>query len=226
MYNEENEKINAEENADFTENDVNEENVSVSDEDLYDDGDDFDGGIDADDFDAGKNYDKDDIKYLHQPSELLSRRTARAEKWKRVRENRISFKDFTHSRLFKILLTVICAIAAVFAIVYTVCIVTLPSDTVSRNVYVENINVSGLSYDNALAAIKNAYLLGEQKIVLSCGGETYSVNGADVALTASPEETAKMAFEYGKSGNKLKDGFTAFSLLFKKRFMRPAESFY
>lgn len=155
---------------------------------------------------------------IHQPVELLSRRAARKAK-------NADFKKITKSKFFKIPLIVLGIILAAAIAVYAACIVTLPTDTVSRNVYVEDLNVSGLTYDNALKSIEKTYLLENQKITLSCNMQSYSIDGLDVALTASPEETAKKAFEFGKSGNKLKDGFTAFTLLFHKRVIIPSASF-
>ncbi len=152
----------------------------------------------------------------------MSRRALRAEKSKRRGE---AFKGFTKSKLFKIPVAVICAIIAAAAVVYAVCIATLPKEAVLRNVYIESVNVGGLSYDDVLNTINNTYLLENKNITLSCEGQTYTVTGADVSLSVLPEETAKMAYDYGKSGNKLKDGYTALTHLFKKRVIIPSASF-
>lgn len=172
----------------------------------------------------------DSDEYLAVPT--FSRRAARNAKKKKSKDengkkrpSNKSDKKFTESKFFKVLILVLGIILAIILLIYAFCIMTLPSDTVSRNVYVENLNVSGLTYDGALKSIEKTYLLENQEITLSCGEQTYSIMGIDVDLTASPEETAKKAFEFGKSGNKLKDGFTALTLLFHKRVIIPPAGF-
>lgn len=224
MYNDENENVNAQNSSGNEMKETPANDIVGNGEDFRDDGDDFDGenGESTSDTNNDEDYDENDVSDIHQPAELLSRRAMRAEN---VKQRCKAFKSFTKSKLFKIPVAVICAIIAAVVVVYAVCVVTLPTDTALRNVYIENVSVGGLSYDNILNSIKNTYLLENKSITLFCDGQLYTVNGDEVLLTALPEETAKMAFEYGKSGNMLKDGFTAFTLLFKKRVIVPSASF-
>lgn len=217
MDNSNEEKVNAQdENISEQETPLNEE--------IEEEEDDFGGEDDitsiAPELDDSVSDDADDnyVGDIHQPVELLSRRSLR-----KARE--FDFKKIIKSKAFKITLIVIGIILAAAIAVYAVCVATLPSDVILRNVYVEDIDVSGLNYNTALQSIKKTYLLENQQITLSCNGESYSINGFDVDLTASPEQTAKKAFEYGKSGNKLADGFKAFALLFHKHKIIPSASF-
>ncbi len=113
------------------------------------------------------------------------------------------------------------AIAGLLLAAYIFCIATLPTDTVARNVYVENLNLSGLTYDVALESIKQTYLFENKTITLVNGDQTFTMSGADIGLSAVPEETAQKAFSYGKTGNTLRDAFTSFRLLFGKHVLVP-----
>lgn len=188
-----------------------------------DEDDDFEGENDITDIvpdmgDLSEDADDNYVGDIHQPVELLSRRSLR-----KARE--IDLKKIVKSKAFKIALAVFSVLLAAAMVTYAICIATLPTDVILRNVYVEELDVSGLNYTTALESIKKTYLLENQQITLSCNGESYSINGLEVDLTASPEQTAKKAFEYGKSGNKLADGFKAFTLLFRKHTIVPPASF-
>ena len=103
-------------------------------------------------------------------------------------------------------------------------IATLPHDRVMHNVYVEDTNLSGMTYEEALKVVNSTLLLENQTITLRCGTNTYTIDGADIGITAKPEDTAKKAFNYGKSGNKIADGFrNAKNFLFKKVIIPVAE---
>lgn len=84
---------------------------------------------------------------------------------------------------------------------------TVPKDKIMKRVYIEDVNVSGLSRDEAIAKLQNANLLGEQTITLKCDGQTFSINGTDVGMVAKIEETVDKAMLYGKTGNFIVDGF-------------------
>lgn len=156
-------------------------------------------------------------------SATLSRREARAlKKADKEKKERV---QITKTKPFKIGIIAFAAVLVLFIVTYAACIVMLPNNTISRNVMVESIDVSGLSYAEALKKIEETHLLETQKITLSSNFQSYEISGNDVALTASPEDTAKKAYEFGKSGNKLKDGLTAFTLLFHKHVISPSASF-
>ncbi len=113
------------------------------------------------------------------------------------------------------------SIAAAFLITYIICIATLPTDKVARNVYAENLRLGGLSYEEALQAIQNTSMFEGQEITLTSNDQTFSMSSADIGLSASPEETAQKAFSYGKTGKTMKDALTSFGLLFHKHVLVP-----
>ena len=60
-----------------------------------------------------------------------------------------------------------------------------------KNVYIEQLDVGGLTYDEALDSINATYLLQNTAITLTSNGQTYEINGSDIGLTAIAEDTAK-----------------------------------
>jgi vancomycin resistance protein YoaR len=130
-------------------------------------------------------------------------------------------KPILKSKAFRAVLIAVAAIIAIVIIVFVACIVTLPVDTISKNVYIENLNVGGLTYDEALSQIEQSYIFENQQITLSCNGQSYTLDGLSIGLAARPEETAQKAFDYGKTGNKLQDGITAVGLLFHNHKIVP-----
>ena len=122
----------------------------------------------------------------------------------------------------KILLIILCILLALLIVLFAVCTVTRPSDTVSKNVWIGDLYVGGLSYDDTLASVEASDLTSEQTIKLKCNDNYYTLSGADIGSVANAEETAKKAFDYGKSGNFLKDGFTQIRLLASKHVMNPS----
>lgn len=122
----------------------------------------------------------------------------------------------------KPILISVSSVAAALLIVYIICIATLPTDTVARNVYVEKLSLGGLSYNEALDSIKSTYMFEGQEITMTSNDQTFSVNELDIGLTANPDETAQKAFNYGKTGNTLRDALTSFGLLFHRHTLVPA----
>lgn len=133
-------------------------------------------------------------------------------------------KKIIRNKIVKWLLIALGAIVAIIVIIYVACIVTLPTETVSRGVYIENIDMSGLTYDEVLNKIEQAYMLENQQITLTCNDQSFTINGSDIGLSVRPEETAQKAFDFGKSGNKLMDGITAVGLLAHKHKIIPVAS--
>lgn len=140
------------------------------------------------------------------------------------KEKRLKRKKKTKAFLKKITkpaIAVLSVILGAFIVLYICCIVTLPKDTVANNVSVEELDLSGLSYDDALAAIEATYLLENQNITIECDGKVCVLDGRTIGLIATPEATAQKAFNYGKSGNILKDGLTAMRLIFARKNIVP-----
>lgn len=109
----------------------------------------------------------------------------------------------------------------IFIVACVVMISSIPKDTVAENVYVENLYLGGLSYDDALASIEKTYLLENKNITVSCNGVTYSIVGKDIGIGADASTTADKAFAYGKDGSKLKNAVTMLMLKFKKHVIVP-----
>lgn len=121
---------------------------------------------------------------------------------------------------FPILLTLL-IFAVIFTILYVLCSSSLPADTIAKNVYIESLDVSGMTYDEALNAVKATYLFEDQTVTLRCNGHSFEFDGVDIGLSASPEETTKKAFNYTKSENKFSNGVRAVMLLFHKHTVVP-----
>ena len=169
---------------------------------------------DADDFECGDAPDtKTDIEIENSDSKLN-------EFMKNAKTNA---KEFFVKQKKPIIVSVL-IIAGILSLSTIIGIATLPHDRVMHNVYVEDTNLSGMTYDEALKVVKSTLLLENQTITLRCGTHSYTINGADIGITAKPEDTAKKAFNYGKSGNKIADGFrNAKNFLFKKVLIPVAE---
>lgn len=108
------------------------------------------------------------------------------------------------------------------AIIYIIGIVTIPKNKVMRNVYIENIHLGGMSYEKSLEVITRELMLNDISIPISCNGSSFVIRGAEIGMTASPVDTAKRAFNYGKSGNTFIDGFQNALSIFKKHRIMPA----
>lgn len=76
------------------------------------------------------------------------------------------------------------------------------SDEIAMGVYVEEVNVSGMTKEEATAAV-NEYVSGktEEKITLTVGDEELNVSRADLGVTWSNEDVIDEALGLGKSGN-------------------------
>lgn len=116
------------------------------------------------------------------------------------------------------------AIFLIFAILFITASALNPSDRVARNIWVGSVNVSGKTYAETLKAIEGSDSMHNQQILLKCGDNYYGFSGGDVEARINPEETAKLAFNYGKSGNFFKDGISAMRVLFTKYTLAPSSS--
>lgn len=104
---------------------------------------------------------------------------------------------------------------------YIACISTLQTEKIAKNVYIEGLNVGGMTYEEALESITSTTLFKGQLITLSHGSNKFEIDGAEIGLVASPEETAQKAFDYGKTGNKFYDGLLSLGLLFHRHTIVP-----
>lgn len=200
------------------ENNSEEEIISYGDEaedDFYS----FDS--EEDDFDISEENDDTDISEVSEDysDEYEEERKIEKQKAKqRRKESRRAFFKKIKIPAFVTLIVIVCTCVAFF--VYALS--TISPDKVMNNVYIEKLDVSGLSYEDTLASINATYLLENAQITLKSGDKTFSINGSDIGLTAMPEETADKAFNYCKTGNIFTNGFNALKLLFKSHVIVPA----
>lgn len=119
--------------------------------------------------------------------------------------------------LITVIIIIICAFIAFFAYAFS----TISSDKIMNNVYIEDLYVGGLTYDEAVASINASYMFKDSEITLVNGDKTFTIKGSDIGLEAIPEETANKAFNYCKTGNIFTNGYDALMLMFKPHVIVP-----
>lgn len=124
-------------------------------------------------------------------------------------------------RLKKTLLIIIWAALLAALCIYSYSCVTAPKDRMGRNIYIENINVSNLTYDEALKKLENAPLLSDSVLTLTCGGQTYTISSTDAGFKARNEDTVDKAMRYGKTKNIFINGFAAALQIFAPHNVMP-----
>ena len=130
-------------------------------------------------------------------------------------------KQLNYKRIAALSAIIAGIILVVFVILFFIGFSTLQSDAAARNVYIEDLPVGNMTYEQILDNIKNTHLFDEQQVTLRCRGESFTINGSDIGLVASAEDTAQKAFNYAKSGNKLADSMQNTLLIFKKHTIIP-----
>ncbi len=143
------------------------------------------------------------------------------EKEMRKAKKKEKRRAFLKKAKIPFIVTLVVIIGACTAI-YAYALSSISANKTMRNVYVENINLSGLTYDETLQALTSAYLFEQAEISLVSGDRSFTMSGSDIGLTALPVETANKAFNYCKSGNFIIDGFNAIKLMFKEHVITPA----
>lgn len=136
---------------------------------------------------------------------------------------RKTFKEVCaeHPKTIRSTIIAVIVLFVAFLAVYIYGCCTVPVGRMGRNIYIENINVSNLTYEEALEKVRRSTLLGNQEITLTCQDQTFAINGADVGLTPRIEDTVDKAMSYGKTNNILIDGFKNALQLFVKRTIVP-----
>ncbi len=184
---------------------IAEENISEETDEITDNVDTTDGDIDLD----GDDFMDDDVPHATNTSTKTDEvSTNEIEKEPRVPIG-MKFKEFMkrHNKAFKITSITLGAILVVLIGIYVYGCNTLTAPNVmGRNIYIENINVSGLTYEEALDKIKGADLLKNYELKLISNGKTFVIDGKEAGLTVKPEETVDLAMRYGKTNNILIDG--------------------
>lgn len=147
-----------------------------------------------------------------------------AEPAKKEKKVRKPFKEIfnEHKAAFISAISIASVLFATALLIYIYGCCTLPpSDRMGRNVYIENINVSNLTKDEAMAKLAYTSLLSNQEITLTCNNTDFKINGAEVGLTPRIEDTVNKALHYGKTNNIFVDGFTNALQIFKKHTVIP-----
>lgn len=137
---------------------------------------------------------------------------------------RITFAEFTekHKKGVRIALSSVGALFAVCVGIYIYGCATVPGGVMGRNIYIEDVNVSNMTYEQALAKVKSTSLLDNCDITVVCKSRMYTINGVDVGLTARVEDTVEKAMNYGKTGNIFADGFANALQIVRKHTVMPS----
>lgn len=150
--------------------------------------------------------------YFSAPSDVIY------EQRRRHRRKRQAF----FSKLKAPLIIILIILAGAFAGLFAYGLVRIPDDRILDNVYIEDLEVGGMTYEEAIEAIKSSYMFEDTNITLLCGDKNFTISGNDIGLIAIPEESAQKAFNYCKSGNIIKDGIGSVKLLLSKHVIMPA----
>lgn len=202
-----------------TENDVSESGGKSVEEEAQEESDnnfEFDSDEPDDDFTNSDEY--DDISLIApyddtpDPSDALDKARAERKAARRAFWGKIKMPC----------IVILVILAGIFIGIFSYSLARIPDDRVMDNVYIDTLNVGGLSYEEAVDAINSSYMFQDTQINLLCAGQSFSINSSDIGLLAIPEDSAQKAFNYCKSGNILKDGIGSLSLLLKKHVIMPA----
>lgn len=156
--------------------------------------------------------------------ELSDTETDTGEPPKKEKKSRKPFKEVfnEHKAAFISAISIASVLfATVLAIYIYGCCTLPPSDRMGRNVYIENVNVSNLTKDEAMAKLAYTSLLSNQEITLTCNNTDFKIDGAEVGLTPRIQDTVSKALLYGKTNNIFVDGFTNALQIFKKHTVIP-----
>lgn len=194
-----------------------EEELSEEEDDIIvDDGDDFD--------DFSVDYETSTPAIAPQQQQKKQEQESEQEPQEPPKP-RMTFAEFCekfHTAIRALTITG-CVFLALCLGIYIYGCATIPKDVMGRNMYIENVNVSGLTYDEALAKVRETALLNDCNITVVCNKMKYTINGVEVGLTPRIEDTVEKAMKHGKSGNVWIDGFwNGLQLVFKHKVIPSA----
>ena len=128
---------------------------------------------------------------------------------KKEKKPRMTFSQFIekYRNAVKVAIIVLCVFVTAFLALFVYGCATIPENVMGRNIYIEDIDVSGLTYEEALEKVRTSSLLDNCDITVTCKGMSYTINGMDIGLTPRIEDTVTKAMNHGKTGNILIDGF-------------------
>ena len=119
------------------------------------------------------------------------------------------------SRKAVILIIIAAAAALLFGAFLSLSLV-LPDNVVAGNVFIRGLDVSGMTLEEAQAAVDKSGVFKDVILTLEHDGTTKQVFAQDISLDIDAAATAQKAFSICKSGNILKDSFDHFKLFFRQ----------
>ncbi len=172
-------------------------------------------------FDAGDDFefDSDDEEPQKEDASVSDE-----IKLKKEKKPRMTFGEFCamHRQVVKITLICLGVFLAACIGLYIYGCATVPVGVMGRNIYIEDIDVSNLTYEEALRKVKAAKLLDDCDLTLVSSGKTYVINGIDIGLTAKIEDTVGKTMRYGKTGNIFIDGLANALQVVKRHTVLPS----
>ncbi len=163
-------------------------------------------------YDSGNIEPDKPAEESYEPADAVEEETER--RGERAKEARKKAKK-------PLIITLIILAAALIGI-FAYGIIRIPGDSVMKNVYIDSLDVGGLTYEGAIDAVRSSYLLQDNEITLICADKSFSITSSDIDMLAIPENSAQKAFDYCRSGNLIIDGFNSLKLLFSKHIIMPA----
>lgn len=114
---------------------------------------------------------------------------------------------------------IVSVVAAVIILAVLAGVLSLvPSDTIVKGVYAGDLNLSGMTQNEAAEAIaSHEFDKGRTNFSVSSGGQNREIGFADVDLTVDAEQIAKSAFDICHTGNKASNSLQALRLKFSKK---------
>ena len=176
-------------------------------------------------FDEEDDFVADQQKVVDSASkEFDTIKTKLNQKPKKIKKPTMTFGEFMkkYNRGIK-------TAAVVFGIFFTACLglyiygcATIPSGVMGRNIYIEDVNISNLTYDEALKKVQDKNLLDNYNLTLVSHNQSYDIDGVEIGLSAKIEDTVDKAMRYGKTGNIFIDGFANALQVIKRHTVLPS----
>lgn len=173
-----------------------------------------------------------DVETEKKQKEL--KKDAKKEQEKKEKENTTKFKPIENTEeaktnksdvlvIFGILLAIVILLVAV---VYgTFLIMTEKSTTIAKGVYIKNIDVSGLTREQAKEKINN-YISSviPEEIKLTHNGFETSLSTSQLSIYFNTDEAVNMAYNIGKTGNIFQKNLTILQTRLSKTTIDPGFS--
>lgn len=175
---------------------------------------------------------KKDVKIETKQKEL--KKDAKKEQEKKEKENTTEFKPIENTEeaktnksdvlvIFGILLAIV--ILLVTVVYGTFSIMTEKSTTIAKGVYIKNIDVSGLTREQAKEKINN-YISSviPEEIKLTHNGFETSLSTSQLSIYFNTDEAVDMAYNIGKTGNIFQKNLTILQTRLSKTTIDPGFS--